>query len=69
MHVHWKDMKHLLITSLHQSGGSNVHQAGGSNEHQEIFVVPHIKYTTSKQSASSTTDANPNPMYASKQLN
>ena len=52
MHVHWKDMKHLLITSLHQAGGSNVHQ--------EIFLVPHIKYTTSKQSASSTADGNPN---------
>ena len=62
-------MKHLLISSLHQAGGSNVHQAGGSNEHQEIFLVPHIKYTTSKQSASSTADANPNHMYASKQLN
>ena len=61
MHLHWKDMKHLLISSLHQAGGSNVHQ--------EIFLVPHIKYTTSKQSASSTADANPNHMYASKQLN
>ena len=69
MLVHWKDMKHLLITSLHQAGGSNVHQAGGSNLHQEISLVPHIKYTASKQSAGNTADANPNPMYASKQLN
>ena len=60
MHVHYKDMKHLLIASLHQAGGSNVHQ--------EICLVPHIKYT-SKQSASSTADGNPNPIYASKQLN
>ena len=69
MHVHWKDMKHLLISSLHQAGGSNVHQEGSSNVHQEICLVPHMKYMTSKQSASSTADANPNPMYASKELN